>query len=73
MKLKRSSWVTGQVSPEPGDPGLLPALLPTGRPAAAFQAFTQFPSLQMEAILVVLTATFGFQGGQPAEYWRRGI
>lgn len=73
MKLKRSSWVTDQVSPGPGDPGLLLALLPTGHPASVFQAFTQFPSLQMEAILVVLTATFGFQGGQPAECWRRGI
>lgn len=73
MKLKQSSRVTGQVSPGTGDLGLFPALPPAGWPAAAFQAFTRFPPLQMGRISAVLTAAFGFQGGQPAEYQGRGI
>lgn len=61
---------------EPGEP----RTLEQGAPSSGFQVFASllepwFPPLQMGFLLCkdVLTAIFGFQGGQPAEYWRGGI
>lgn len=73
MKLKRSSRITGQVSPEHRISA--PSCC---WPAAGFQSIAslpvhQFPTWQMGRIIAVLMAAFGFQGGQPAEHWRGGI